>query len=104
VLSTARDWRDDLHIKNLLNPFAGAASFRGARLGDIETNAFFRITTHRIPHSTPVSGVLLLNDVTAWNPIAAYQRLRDLATIKLWKIWSIPSLALLCSAALGPVR
>jgi hypothetical protein len=72
VLSTARDWRDEPHIKNLLNPLAVAASFRDARLGDIETNAFFRVTPHRIPHSTPVNGVLLLNDVTAWDPIAAY--------------------------------
>jgi hypothetical protein len=28
------------------------------------TNAFFRVTTHRIPHSTSVKGMLLLNDIT----------------------------------------
>ena len=51
--------RKNFSIKNLLDPFTDPASFCSGRLGNIESNAFFRITTHWISHSTPVDGVLL---------------------------------------------
>lgn len=48
----------------MLGRFGGAASFCGARLGNIQTNAFFGVTTHRISHSTPVERCAASHDVT----------------------------------------
>jgi hypothetical protein len=59
----------NLNMKNFVNPFHAAASFCGARPGNIRTNAFFCVTTHRISHSTGVSALLLLNDVAPVDPV-----------------------------------
>jgi hypothetical protein len=59
-------------MKNFVNPFHAPASFCGAPGGNSEINAFFRVTTDRISHSTSVSGVLLLNNGSALMPTAAW--------------------------------
>jgi hypothetical protein len=59
-------------MKNFVNPFHAPASFCGAPVGNSEINAFFRVTTDRISHSTSVSGVLLLNNGSALMPTAAW--------------------------------
>jgi len=66
---------DDRNMKNFVNPHHAPAPFCGAWPNDIKTNALFRVTTHRISHSTPVRGVALLNDVAPPRPVR-FQKLK----------------------------
>jgi len=92
-------------MKNFVNPFHAPASFCGARVGTIKINAFFRVTTERISHSTSVNGVLLLNNSTALKPtpLGTSKRHRNDQTMENL-VNSFAGSALFCGASPGQVK